>query len=90
MNIALFLSRKLEEGVSAGISLSELSAAYDIFSREELAKTEKAILSGLKFEILVASARGFSDYFKHAVAGHPQMIQLIDVSHCNRVPIEGP
>ncbi|KAF9350913.1 Cyclin-B1-1 [Mortierella sp. NVP85] len=75
---SFMIAAKLEEGVSSGINLSVLSNAYGIFTREELAKTEKAILSGLKFEILVASARGFSDYFKHAVLGHPQMIQLVD------------
>jgi hypothetical protein len=89
MNVMFSLSRKLEEGVSSGINMTVLSIAYGIFTPEELAKTEKAILSGLKFEILVASARSFSDYFKQAVPCHPQMTQLADVCHCIRASIKG-
>lgn len=40
---------------------------------------EVDILKALKFEILVASATGFSDYIQRAIVDHEETRQLIDV-----------
>lgn len=44
------------------------------------------ILKALKFEILVASATGFSDYIQRAIADHEETRQLIDVSPAEQYP----
>ena len=43
---------------------------------------ELSMLVVLKFEILVASATGFSDYFKRAVPANPILSELTDVCVC--------
>lgn len=68
------------------MNVDELCIACNIrnlFTLGELAKTELTILAALKFEVMVASACCFSDYYKQAVPAHPQMLQLVDVCGCN-------
>ncbi|KAF9930036.1 G2/mitotic-specific cyclin-B3 [Linnemannia zychae] len=74
---ALMIAGKLEEpaGVFSTYSLCQLC---DLYSTRELADMEITILKALKFEILVASALSFSDYFKRAILDHEETRQLID------------
>ncbi|KAF9145844.1 hypothetical protein BG015_011774 [Linnemannia schmuckeri] len=44
------------------------------------ANMEVDILKALKFEILVASATGFSDYIQRAIVDHEETRQLIDIA----------
>ncbi|KAK3847870.1 MAG: cyclin-like protein [Linnemannia gamsii] len=74
---ALMIAGKLEEpaGTLGAFNLCQLC---DLYSTRELANTEIDILKALKFEILVASATGFSDYIKRAIADNDDTWQLID------------
>jgi hypothetical protein len=73
------LNRKLEEPAGT-LGTYNLCQLCDLYSTRELANTEIDILKALKFEILVASATGFSDYIQRAIVDHEETRQLIDVS----------
>ncbi|KAG0280800.1 Cyclin-B1-1 [Linnemannia exigua] len=74
---ALMIAGKLEEpaGTLGAFNLCQLC---DLYSTRELANTEIDILKALKFEVLVASATGFSDYIKRAIVDNDDTWQLID------------
>ncbi|KAG0198086.1 G2/mitotic-specific cyclin [Mortierella sp. GBA30] len=74
---ALMIAGKLEEN-TVKFSTPDLCSLCDLYSTKEIASTELAILVALKFEVLVASATGFSDYFKRAIPEHPDVMRLID------------
>ncbi|KAF9947497.1 hypothetical protein BGZ65_008760, partial [Modicella reniformis] len=70
---------KLEEDAPYRLLIQDLrSACGSLYTASEIAKTEVDILATLKFEIMVASATGFTDYYKQAVPAHPMMLQLLD------------
>ncbi|KAF9085929.1 hypothetical protein BGX23_009285 [Mortierella sp. AD031] len=74
---ALMIAGKLEEPAGT-LSTYNLCQLCDLYSTRELANTEVDILKALKFEILVASATGFSDYFKRAIFDSDETRELID------------
>ncbi|KAF9952164.1 hypothetical protein BGZ72_006472 [Mortierella alpina] len=74
---ALMIAGKLEEN-TIKFSTQDLCSLCDLYTTKEIASTELAILVTLKFEVLVASATGFSDYFKRAIPDHPDVMLLID------------
>ncbi|KAG0251063.1 G2/mitotic-specific cyclin [Mortierella polycephala] len=74
---ALMIAGKLEENTFK-FNTHDLHALCDLYTSEEIAKTELAMLVALKFEVLVASATGFADYFKRAVPHHPDVSMLVD------------
>ncbi|KAF9133054.1 Cyclin-A2 [Mortierella sp. 14UC] len=74
---ALMIAGKLEEPAGT-LGTFNLCQLCDLYSTRELANTEINILKALKFEILVASATGFSDYFKRAIAQNEETWLLTD------------
>ncbi|KAF9179335.1 G2/mitotic-specific cyclin-B3 [Haplosporangium sp. Z 11] len=74
---ALMIAGKLEENTFK-FNTQDLHALCDLYTSEDIAKTELAMLVALKFEVLVASATGFADYFKRAVPHHPDVSMLVD------------
>ncbi|KAF9902271.1 Cyclin-B1-1 [Linnemannia zychae] len=76
---ALMIAGKLEEPTGT-LGTANLCQLCDLYSTRELANMEIDILKALKFEILVASATGFSDYFKRAITQNEETWQLIDIA----------
>ncbi|KAF9964348.1 hypothetical protein BGZ70_006590 [Mortierella alpina] len=74
---ALMIAGKLEEN-TIRLSTQDLCGLCDLYSTKEIASTELTMLVTLKFEVLVASATAFSDYFKRAIPDHPDVMLLID------------
>ncbi|KAF8944120.1 hypothetical protein BGZ47_004604 [Haplosporangium gracile] len=76
---ALMIAGKLEEpaGMLGTYNLCQLC---DLYTTQEIANMEVDILKALKFEILVASATGFSDYIQRAIVDHEETRQLIDIA----------
>ncbi|KAF9151983.1 hypothetical protein BGX20_005263, partial [Mortierella sp. AD010] len=73
----LMIASKLEEDAFS-ITFPDCLRVCDMYSKRDLASMELAILVALKFEILVASATGFSDYFKRAITDDRSVMELID------------
>ncbi|KAF9434487.1 hypothetical protein BGZ76_007922 [Entomortierella beljakovae] len=74
---ALMIASKLEED-GYSITFTDCLRACDAYTCRDLAHMEVGILVALKFEILVASATGFSDYFKRAVHADDSVMDLTD------------
>ncbi|KAG0070114.1 G2/mitotic-specific cyclin-B3 [Linnemannia elongata] len=74
---ALMIAGKLEEPAGT-LGTYNLCQLCDLYSTREIANMEVDILKALKFEILVASATGFSDYIQRAIVDHEETRQLID------------
>ncbi|KAF8956911.1 hypothetical protein BGZ46_002300 [Entomortierella lignicola] len=74
---ALMIASKLEEDALM-ITFPLCIRVCDVYSRRDLASMELSILIALKFEILVASATGFSDYFKRAIPDDQSVMELTD------------
>ncbi|KAG0282129.1 Cyclin-B1-1 [Linnemannia gamsii] len=75
----LMIAGKLEEPTGT-LGTYNLCQLCDLYSTRELANMEINILKALKFEILVASATGFSDYIQRAIMDHEETRQLIDIA----------
>ncbi|KAG0324904.1 hypothetical protein BGZ99_001323 [Dissophora globulifera] len=73
----LMIAGKLEEN-DARPTIVDLCRLCDLYTPQEIASMELAILAELKFEVLVASANGFSDYYKQAIPSNPELSELID------------
>ncbi|KAG0081708.1 G2/mitotic-specific cyclin [Linnemannia elongata] len=76
---ALMIAGKLEEPAGT-LGTYNLCQLCDLYSTREIANMEVDILKALKFEILVASATGFSDYIQRAIVDHEETRQLIDIA----------
>ncbi|KAI7818035.1 cyclin-like protein [Gamsiella multidivaricata] len=74
---ALMIAGKMEEN-TIKLEIFELCRLCDLYTPRQIASTELSILVALKFEVLVSSASGFSDYFKRAISAPPMVIELID------------
>ncbi|KAI1295245.1 Cyclin-A1 [Mortierella claussenii] len=74
---AAMIAGKLDE-TSCTVNVERCLVFCSYYTSKHLAKTELAILAALKFEILVASANGFADYFKRAIPAIPQVLVLFD------------
>ncbi|KAF9918242.1 hypothetical protein BX616_009769 [Lobosporangium transversale] len=74
---ASMIAGKLDETACA-VNVERCLIFCNFYTSKHLAKTELAILVALKFEILVASATGFADFFKRAVPALPEVSALFD------------
>ncbi|KAF8935408.1 G2/mitotic-specific cyclin-B3 [Dissophora ornata] len=75
---ALMIAAKLEEHTDNKCSIADLCKLCDLYTPQEITSMELSMLVVLKFEILVASAIGFSDYFQRAVPANPMLSELTD------------